>query len=100
MLRLVLILGPVVGGAWAGAFAHLAIGGKIKEAQEQAARGAQRQREREASRGSAEASPPPALEPRVVACERCGQKLRVPVLPAELLVTCKSCGHKFPCPAG
>ncbi len=111
VLKLVLILGPVIGGAWAGAAAHQAIGSEIKKGREQAARQAQRQqerearraeqqREREAGRGPVDPSPPPALEPRVLACERCGQKLRVPLLPSDLLVTCKSCGHKFSCPAG
>jgi hypothetical protein len=98
LIGLALVAAPVVGGAWAGAGIHKWIGDEVKKAKEQAARQAQRHQEREAKR--AQPAPPPAaaLEPRVLACERCGQKLRVPVMQSELLVTCKSCGHKFGCP--
>ena len=102
-IKAVLTLGPVLGGAWAGAAAHQAIGSQLKKAQEQAARRARREGRRaepETSRNPPALSPPPAPETRVLACERCGQKLRVPLTAAELLVTCTSCGHKFPCPAG
>jgi DNA-directed RNA polymerase subunit RPC12/RpoP len=36
--------------------------------------------------------------PRVIPCNNCGQKLRVPAMNAELEVRCPSCGNKFLCP--
>lgn len=98
-IALVLVLGPVIAGAWAGAALHQWVGDEIKKAREKAARRDQRKQEHEANRSRPHPPPPPnALEPRVLACEKCGQKLRVPALPSELLVTCKSCGHQFSCP--
>ncbi len=35
----------------------------------------------------------------VVSCPRCSQKLRLPVLPKAIRVTCKACGHMFVRPA-
>lgn len=98
-IGLVLILGPVIGGAWAGIALHQWLGSEIKKAQEQAASRSQRQQERQANRPRTDPSPPRGLEPRVLTCEKCGQKLRVPSLASELLITCNSCGHKFSCPA-
>jgi DNA-directed RNA polymerase subunit RPC12/RpoP len=95
-IQLGLILGPVVAAAWAGAGIHQWIGTELKRAREQAER--RDRRGGEADRTTT--SSPPAPESRVLACERCGQKLRVPSLSSELLVTCKSCGYKFSCPAG
>jgi curved DNA-binding protein CbpA len=106
VIGLALLAAPVIGGAWAGAIIHRGIGGAIKEANEQAARRSRRQEEREAERAKeaerARAAAPPsaAQESRVLACERCGQKLRVPATQSALLVTCKSCGHRFDVPGG
>lgn len=36
-----------------------------------------------------------SLPRRVIACAKCGKKLRIPVLTKELLITCPSCGNKF-----
>jgi len=100
-IALALILGPVIAGAWAGAAIHQWIGDEIKKSREKAARRDQRKQEHEANRSQPHPLPPPnSPEPRVLACEKCGQKLRVPTLPSELLVTCKSCGHQFSCPPG
>jgi curved DNA-binding protein CbpA len=94
-IALALIVGPVIGGAWAGSAAHQWIGAEVRKAREKAAERERRKRDR----NPAQAPPPPLpLEPRILACGKCGQKLRVPALPSELLVTCKSCGHQFPCP--
>jgi hypothetical protein len=98
-IALALIVGPVIGGAWAGSAAHQWVGGVVKQIREDAAR--RDRREQEQAPVAAEAqSPPREPEPRILACEKCGQKLRVPALPSELLVTCKFCGHRFSCPPG
>jgi len=41
--------------------------------------------------------PNPPRASRILACKKCGQKLRVPAMDAELLVTCRPCGNKFSC---
>jgi len=38
---------------------------------------------------------PPKVNHAVIGCEKCGQKLRVPVLEDEIAVTCPSCRHQF-----
>lgn len=97
LFGLALVAAPVIGGAWAGAGAHKLIGDEIKTAKERAVRQAQRMQEQEAKRQQTSPPAAEAVESKVLACERCGQKLRVPSVESELLVTCKSCGHKFTC---
>lgn len=63
----------VAGGAWVGAKIHKWLGTGISQLQGVPNRN------------------------RVVQCDKCGQKLRVPIVQSELVVTCKSCGHRFPC---
>jgi hypothetical protein len=80
-------------GAWVFSWLHRAAGESIKQSRARAA------------------APPPEPQPpatptaaagrseeagaRVLVCERCGQKLRVPRLDAQMLVTCKACLNKF-----
>jgi hypothetical protein len=96
-IALALIVGPVIGGAWAGAAVHQWIGDEVKRAQEKAAQRERRKQEREPDRAPGP-EPRHSPGPRLLTCERCRQKLRVPTLPSELVVTCKSCGHQFSCP--
>jgi hypothetical protein len=103
------IAAPVLGGAWAGAAVHKVVAGVMKNGQRGRSpnlkcgskRGWDGGRCRfcgATSTGVPITDPPEAgPEKRVIGCEKCGQKLRVPVLSAELEVTCNSCKHKFGC---
>lgn len=71
---------PVLGGAWGGMALHRFISSEIK-----------RQRE---MRGQQAASASTGSH-LLLSCEKCGQKLRLPRMDAELAVTCPACGHKF-----
>ena len=66
-----------IGGAWLGALAHKAVGDRLRR------------------RGERAFTPPSAEAVRIVPCERCGQKLRVPRLGDDIVVTCRPCGHRF-----
>jgi hypothetical protein len=77
-------------GAWVFAGAHRLISNAIKETRAKAP--------------SATADPPltaqsettaAAAGSRIFACERCGQKLRVPKMDVHMRVTCKTCQHQF-----
>lgn len=122
---LVAVALPVLGGAWLGAVAHKWVGeilagdlrGRCPNPQCGSLQGRDGERCRYcgATAGAPPASgpssgvsgeptaaavpptPATAVEARVVGCEKCGQKLRVPALSAELDVTCTSCRHKFGC---
>lgn len=87
-LPFILIGGGFV-GAWVGVFAHQLIAEQIK------------------SRAGAAPSEVPSADPgvpdgpsyyRLLVCGKCGQKLRVPGGVAVGRVTCRACGHQFPCP--
>jgi hypothetical protein len=66
-----------IGGAWLGALAHKAVGDRLRQ------------------RGERASTPPSAEAGRIVPCERCDQKLRVPRLSDDIVVTCRPCGHRF-----
>lgn len=97
---------PVLGGAWVGAVAHKWVGetlkgdkrGRCPNPRCGSLNGWNGGRCRSCGTTAAD-SPPPQPEAevktRIVGCERCGQKLRVPVVSVELDVTCTSCRHKF-----
>lgn len=76
---------PILGGVWAGALLHQWIRNAIRTASKQAGRQGE-------SNSSSEEG-----EVIIIACSKCSQKLRVPSVSSELLVTCGSCQHKFSC---
>ncbi len=109
LFGLVAVALPVLGGGYVGAVAHKWVGdmfkgdrrGRCPNPQCGSVQGWDGGRCRDCgvtSTGVPVTDPPEAVpEKRVIGCEKCGQKLRVPVLPAELEVTCTSCTHKFSC---
>lgn len=86
---------PVLGGAWAGAGLHWWIGDEIKKSQRQSTRHTQCEPQTFAEPGNQNSSATVRDDAQIVACEKCGQKLRVPCKSEELIITCRSCGHKF-----
>lgn len=82
------------GGAWMGAWLHRGLKATLKNtagsADPQASSDGVHQID--VKRKDCQALPSAT---RILACERCGQKLRVPEMESELIVTCRSCGHKF-----
>jgi hypothetical protein len=100
LIGLILVVAPVVAGAWAGAALHRVVSDAIKRSQNDRARQAQREQHGEPRRTEEERRPAGEAKARIVGCEKCGQKLRVPSLQDELLVTCRSCGHRFPLAPG
>jgi len=87
-----------VGGAWVGAWLHRGVAEAIKESRESAAPSGPNEKHRQ--KEESHAGPDGASASRILVCEKCSQKLRVPGGEPELLVTCRSCGHKFSCPPG
>jgi len=98
LMVLIIVAAPAVGGAWLGAALHNLIGEAIKNAQAERARQPQCEQERETERTQEAQQHAGAADARIICCEKCNQKLRVPALLSELLVTCRSCGHKFSAP--
>jgi DnaJ domain len=80
---LILVCLPILGGAWLGSQVHQWIARSLAK---RAARPPQQEQG-----PAAGAETPTAL----VTCEKCSQKLRVPHSASALIVTCRSCGHKF-----
>ena len=74
-------------GAWVGAWIHMLISEVLKNSVNE-------------QQNIAQTEPPAGSTSgkKVIACDKCGQKLRVPSMQTELWVTCRSCGHKFACP--
>ncbi len=72
-----------LGAAWVGAILHRAIGEMLKE----------NAKARDATQPKNEQ--PSSMSHLVFSCERCGQKLRVPRVTAELVITCPGCKHRF-----
>lgn len=107
---LVAVVAPVLAGAWAGAACHKWVGRFLEPSQRGrcpnprcgSSRGWDGSRCRYCGATSAGQSAPDqpdgSADKRVIDCEKCHQKLRVPFTHAELLVTCKACEHKFACP--
>lgn len=75
---------PVCIGAWGGAAAHMALGYVLRELPNWM--------------GAIDEIKRPELKTAVVVCTECGQKLRVPVLDDELIVTCTKCRCRFKYP--
>ena len=65
---------PVMAGAWAGIFIHEALRDAVRENR----------------RG--------VRETMVIACGKCGRKLRIPSLSQSLRVTCPTCRFRFSWP--
>lgn len=82
-----LLLAPLWVGAWAGVWIHMLISEVLKNSVNEQPNRAQTEPPAGSNSGQ-----------RVLACDKCSQKLRVPSMQTELLVTCRSCGHKFACP--
>jgi hypothetical protein len=109
LVLVIAVASPVLGGAWAGAACHKWFARALKGARHtgcpnprcRSSRGWDGSRCRfcgATAAGVPAGDPPEAVpEKRVIGCEKCGQKLRVPVLSAELEVTCNACKHKFGC---
>ncbi len=76
-----------------------AVGDEIKKSRERSAIRARREHE-SAERQAQEKQRAAAAEPRIIACQRCGQKLRVPTMLSALLGTCRTCANQFTCPPG
>jgi len=74
-------------GAWVGSWIHMLISEVMKNSINGQPNRAQTDPPAESTSGK-----------KVIACDKCGQKLRVPSMQTELWVTCRSCGHKFACP--
>lgn len=85
-LKGILLLSPILLGVWAGYYAHKMAHGLIKESSA---------RPPEPAAGDATPSDAPHTDHNVIECTACGQKLRVPKLQSELLVTCPTCRNKF-----
>lgn len=84
--RFILGVGPLLLGAWLGQIAHKALQRKLPH----------RPPSEPSSGSSALSTEQPASPQRqVLVCDKCGRKLRVPVLDKELVVTCPSCKYKF-----
>jgi len=85
-MRIMLVLGPIILGAWAGMALHKSIAESM------------------GTRLSGDAPSQPATTASdstvVVSCPRCQQQLRVPTLASTIVVTCKGYGHKFDHPVG
>ncbi len=94
--RQLILLGCLGGwaGAWVGAWFHRVIADTIKDTRVQTEKVDKEDGSRQSSADHGGDQP----APRIIPCEKCSQKLRVPALQSELLVTCKSCGQKFLCP--
>lgn len=89
MPRIILVLAAVAvcGGAWIGVLAHLGLGYVLREWPKWKAVIDQIREQIQAQRKT--------LKSAVIACNNCGQKLRVPTSDEELLVTCGKCRHRF-----
>lgn len=82
-----LLLAPLWVGAWAGVWLHTLVTEVMKNSVNEQPNRAQTEPPAESTSGK-----------KVIACDKCSQKLRVPSMQTELWVTCRSCGHKFACP--
>ena len=82
-----LLLTPLWVGAWVGVWLHMLVTEVMKNSVNE-------------QQNIAQTEPPAGSTSgkKVIACDKCGQKLRVPSMQTELWVTCRSCGHKFACP--
>jgi len=80
--KLIFFLG--LGGAWIGAGVHRAIGKSIRTVNGQTQSADERT-----------SNPEPHAKDHVVKCEKCGQKLRLPVSQGDVTVTCPSCRNQF-----
>ena len=78
---LLYIAAPVLGGAWLGAVIHKWIGDMLRGSTLPAPEG-QQKTEADASQ-------------IIITCKKCGQRLRIPRMSSELLVTCHTCRHQF-----
>jgi curved DNA-binding protein CbpA len=87
VVAIVLFWLPLWIGAWVGAWIHMLISEVLKNSVNEQKNRAQTEPPAESTSGK-----------KVIACDKCGQKLRVPSMQTELWVTCRSCGHKFACP--
>lgn len=74
--------GCALGGAWLGVKCHQALGSKLTST-------------RKDYKPQEQPSP---VQSRIVACNKCHQKLRIPGINSELSVTCTKCHNKFSCP--
>lgn len=81
-----LLISPILLGVWAGYYAHKAAHGWIKESSA-----------RTTGPSTGDTTPPghPHNDHDIINCITCGQKLRLPKLHSELLVTCPRCRNKF-----
>ncbi|MDB5340529.1 MAG: hypothetical protein JWN70_6148 [Planctomycetaceae bacterium] len=81
-----LLLSPILLGAWAGFYAHKGVHLLLKE-----------HSGRQPDPPHCDETPPdtPRTDHEVIRCNNCRQKLRVPTLPSELLVTCPKCRNSF-----
>jgi len=82
-----LLLAPLWVGAWVGVWLHMLVTEVMKNSVNEQSNKAQTEPPAGSNSGK-----------KVIACDKCGQKLRVPSMQTELWVTCRSCGHKFACP--
>ena len=82
-----LLLAPLWVGAWVGVWLHMLVNEVMKNSVNEQPYRAQTEPPAGSTSGK-----------KVIACDKCGQKLRVPSMQTELWVTCRSCGHKFACP--
>ena len=97
----------IAGGAWAGAKLHRWIGTMMSTSKRVPGDSSsdKRQRDSKASatdapsgadvRGGSTAKSQPVSFSHVVACEKCGQKLKVPAVGPKFSITCKKCHHTF-----
>ncbi len=83
VLFLLTTLPPILGG-WAGLWIHQCIAKTLGKAPTHRSGG-----------GGAHPQPAAATESRIISCEKCQQKLRVPGIGSELVVTCPACRHRF-----
>jgi DNA-directed RNA polymerase subunit RPC12/RpoP len=96
VITLMIIVGPIFIGAWTGSIVHRWLGDRLKQ-------------NGHSPNNESRISPPHAADEqarasgsRIVACWKCGQRLRVPPIDSKtkIVISCKACGHKFEFPPG
>ncbi|MCX6896730.1 MAG: DnaJ domain-containing protein [Verrucomicrobia bacterium] len=83
-------MGIAAGGAWVGKLIHQGLGQSIKKTSGTAS---------QQQSSSTEKTIPVAGENTVIACNNCGQKLRVTARSGRIRIKCRACNHEFDYPS-